>query len=335
MENKLSKIIIALSIIFLFSSYSFNPLAKKHSAKSFKSNYPGELDTLGILVKSISQRDPYNYLVVALYDWVKTGRGQINYLKTNGTTISAMPIMLMIDSVLVRPDNSKYTEITKSYFNDPNRFFSIDFGGKCSGIVQINSKYRWDGVNLKLIYFDNNLLRGSRESHQNYSTIASTLFPGAKNQVKRKYGTEIEKEEAKKVAIDRLKYNGVNIKETDSIELIDLQFIEPEGKNSLYTFSVSRYYEVKGKIKETHYLSLLYKNNNSHLKPLFERHTHWGENEELGYSSYWFLDLIDYDFDGKDELLIVKSGYEHQDVILYKIEDDKIVEIYRIATNIT
>ena len=60
------------------------------------------------------------------------------------------------------------------------------------------------------------------------------------------------------------------------------------------------------------------------------------KSTEFKKSGYMiFLDIMDYNFDGKDEFIFVEHGYEHQDVMIYELKDNKFHEIYRIATSPT
>ena len=280
-----------------------------------------DLNSLRLLAKSASLTDKYNYLVLALFDWRDKERHKV----------FAMPIMLVSDSVLVNNSNINFRENIRKYFNDKNRYFSIDFGGQFSGIIKAESEYRPDVTTFELVVFDSNLTAMARKSHRGYLTIGSTLFPVTDMTVRKRYGNANDKNEAKKVAFKELKSKNININSSEEIELIDLQIINPKGDSSKYAFSVSRYYEPKKANKEQHYLSLFYPLNEDKYRPIFRKHTHADSNSYFGSRSYFFLELIDYDFDGNDEFLIIESGYEHRDVILYKKSERKLIEIYRIA----
>ena len=68
-------------------------------------------------------------------------------------------------------------------------------------------------------------------------------------------------------------------------------------------------------------------------------HIHYKQSAEnpsvSDLGSLHFLELIDYDFDGIDELLFIETGYEKRDVILYRLTGNELVEIYRIDTSMS
>jgi hypothetical protein len=327
-------IIIVFSICFCSSdpktrkSYLEQDVVRKNATiDSLKNQIQNSLDnskTLKFLTKSILQRDQFNYMVVAL--------SGLQHNRNNEAW--AMPIMLVVDSLLVRPDDSKYLDVMKAYFSDPNRYFSVDFSGNVIGAIKVNSEYNWDGVRFKIAYLDSNLIDKLKRKQQDFNVIASTLFPYSRNISKRTFGNDNQKQEARKVAIRVFKSDGVSIRENDPLDLFTLEILQPNGSNSHYAFSIFRFYERKEKRIE-HYLSLCYSLTDTNLSPIYKEHTFSDENDVFGANTYSFLDLIDYNFDGSDEFLIIESGYEHRDIILYQLKENELIEIYRIPTSPT
>jgi len=308
-----NNIILAILLFVYISSI----LAQNTYLNSIIQNIKGNQDELKNLNESISMRDQDNYVVFALWDWRK------------GNGVWGMPIIVKQDTILKYP----YEKYVKKYFNKPNRYFSVDFGGQASGIIKFDRWPNSSDIKFQLIDIDSVLIKNARNTHQNYVTIASSLFP--KSNKRRQFGNEDEKKQARNIAFAELKLDKVIIDNPSDIEVIDVQILNPNGTGLTYIFSVFRYYEKRDKNIQMHYLTLFYPLKKSKPNFTFKTHTQSDSKHYMGPRSYFFLDIIDYDFDGKDEFLLIESGYEHNDVILYKLENNELIEIYRVPTSLS
>lgn len=300
--------------IFLFI-YCSSTFGQNTYLNSIIQNIKGNQDELN---KSISMRDSNNYVIFALWDWRKSGR------------ISGMPIIVKQDTILKYP----YERYVKKYFSDSNRFFSIDIGGQTSGIIKFQRWPNSAGVKFQLIDFDSTSIIGARNTHQNYLAIASTLFPSSPLSSKQ-YGKSIDKQKARLIALMEFKSDGIDITNPDKIEVVDVQLINPKGTDSSYIFGVFKYHEKLIDNTQIHYLSLFYSLKRSKPNFILKEHSQFDSRSYKGARKYFFLDVIDYDFDGKDEFLIIESGYEHMDVILFELENKKLIEVYRVPTSMS
>ncbi len=306
-------------ILFAFVTTQADQINESLGDSTLTQVFHDKPEELKRLETSISKRDPYNYVIMAIGDWRMRNE------------VWGMPILQMRDSALVRPN----FQIIENYLNDPHRFFSIDFGGKTSGIISIYRLTDGPSINFNLHYFDTTLITDARKTHQNYMMLASTLFPTSSKNNRRKYGNNKDKRMASLIAFKEFKSSGTSINDSDEIEVIDVQIINPSGSNMTYNFSVFRYYEQREDNLQMHYSTLFYPLNEFDINMIFKKHTQSDANHYMGPCTYFFLDVVDYDSDGVDEFLFIESGYEHNDVILYELKNNKLIEIYHTATSMS
>ena len=275
-----------------------------------------------IISKYIKHDKNSAYMIIALAPW-----------KDKSDYVYAYPLAMVKGDKIYRPDHIDYIPWTKQFFSSDSIIYVITREGYPVGYLTPSDEYRYNEVKLKF--------QSKPDTSVKFQMIqqVSQLYAVASNRISANHKT-IKKHQLN----EKIRNNGRTIAKKllskrysiepaiNEIETANIQIINPVGYSD--SLIVGRYkYEDENKVKYTSFFIKTYNQPEDSL--MFKSVSQRTPKQDKGPRYMTFLDIIDYNLDGYDELVLVEYGYEYRYVYFYKIADGKLIELYRVPTQLT